>query len=212
MLDAMHTMQIMIVDSQTIVAESLRRVMERDGNFAVGTAQTLAEMRDLLNDGHYEVVLIDYGLKDFKSIDAVKDIVQEFAPTKFALFSHDLENSAVVGALKAGFVGYVPKTMGVESLIACVNLLASGEPYVPLNYIAAINADMTTKSHCDNKLSKPDIGMIEMIEQGKTNKEIGRHFGISESRVKMLLRSIYGKLHANNRAHVVAIAHGLGII
>lgn len=61
-------------------------------------------------------------------------------------------------------------------------------------------------------LAETDTILISMIGEGKTNHEIGRRFGIPESRVKLLLRNIYSNLNAFNRAHVVSIARNCDLI
>ncbi len=212
MLDGTNTTSILIVDNQTIVAEAVQQVLTSMGNFKVVTAATLNEMRSRLAETSVDVILLDYALKEVKSIAVLSEIVTECYPTRLALFSHDLESHAIAAALKVGICGYVPKTLGIKSLIACIELLASGECYVPMNCMDAISADRTTGALENSELTETDDKIIALIGEGKTNIEIGHLFGIPESRIKMMLRSLYAKLNANNRAHVVSIARSRHMI
>lgn len=212
MLDVPPVPSILIVDNQTVIAEALQQVLEATGQFKVAAATTLDDMRAELSLGAFDLVLFDYTLKEIKSIATLEAVVIECRPARLALFSHDLENHAVAAALKVGICGYVPKTLGVKSLIACIKLLVSGERYIPLSCLNAINSDRVPEPQDNLNLAATDIRMISMISEGKTNHEIGHLFGIPESRVKMMLRNLYAKLNASNRAHVVSIARSSNLI
>jgi len=212
MLDAANTIQLLIIDNQKIVAEALQQVLPSHGSFRVATASSIAEMRAKLSSGTYDLVLLGYTAKEIQNPGALEQIVQECSPTRVALFSYDLESRYVEEALNTGVCGYVPKSMGIQALIACVELLMSGERYVPANYINAISANVSVVAQDNVNIHEFDREIISLIGQGKTNNQIGQQFGMPESKVKMLLRALSAKLQAHNRAHLVSIARSLNII
>lgn len=209
---ATNQITLLIADHHKLMVEALSRVIGVDRGFVIETAGTLAEIKAAVARRPFDIMLLDYNMPELTGIDSIKELVALCAPTRIALFSDEIEREAVLRALQVGVRGYIPKTSSINSLTATLRLIAVGEIYVPLNYMTHQTSTAVPSAAVELKLSQNDLNMLRALEMGKTNKEIGRQFGLTEARVKMLLRSIYTRLNAKNRTHVVTIAKVSGLI
>lgn len=99
--------------------------------------------------------------------------------------------------------GLIPKMMPLQSLLSVIQLIESGQVFVPMQ--GAETRSVSGSS--DAPLNEKEQFVLGRASDGLTNKEIARHMGITEVSVKMHMRSICRKLEACNRAHAVMISH-----
>lgn len=194
------------------MADALSRAIASDLGFMVESAATLVEIRQATSRRPFDIILLDYNMPDLIGIEGVQALVEHCSSSRIILFSDEVEREAVKRALEVGVRGYIPKSNGINSLTATLRLVAAGEIYVPLDFITHQSISSLPSAAVELRLSQSDLDMLRAIELGKLNKEIGRQFGMTESRVKMLVRSIFSKLRAKNRTHAVTIAKMLGLI
>lgn len=97
----------------------------------------------------------------------------------------------------------------LKALPCVIDLILSGQIFIPTDGFENELNDSISKSA---GLNTRELGIIKLLAEGQTNKEIGMVFDETEVNVKMLMRSICRKLTARNRAHVVMISKQRGLI
>ena len=104
--------------------------------------------------------------------------------------------------MELGAHGFLPKTLAPAELVDAVDILMSGEIYLPEDALS----DMT------HGLTPREVEVVRGIAGGKSNKEIARDLGVQEVTVKLHVKTLSRKLGARNRTHAAMLARDLGLV
>jgi len=163
----------------------------------------------LRSDAAYDLVLLDLHMPGMKGLQSVLEVMAAAKPAKVALISGNADPILVEAAVKKGAIGFIPKTLPLKSFLSVVDLLLSGQVFMP----AELSSNHGGAQSQDIKhLSAREIGCLRLASEGQTNKEIAVGIGSNENMVKMHMRTICRKLGTRNRAHSVIVCKGNGLI
>ncbi len=204
-----QTVDLLLIDSHCLLVELLANYLPRM-DFAVTVATTLDDgLTQISSRGGFDVVLLEVLLDTRLSLKDITKVVEANGDGGVVLFSDDVTDALVDHSIDAGTMGIIPKTLSLRALSSTINLVASGQRFLPADYF--INASDTSAS--DKNALKPDeIQVLKKLEEGYSNKEITRALDLPESTVKMRIRSLTQKLNARNRTHAVILARQLGLL
>jgi two-component system NarL family response regulator len=113
----------------------------------------------------------------------------------------------IYGALQAGALAYLVKSVQREELIRAIRKAAAGQRHIPAE-VAARLADRVSRS----QLSSREVEVLRLLVGGRRNREIARSLDITEGTVKLHVSSILGKLGAADRTEAVTVALQRGIV
>jgi two-component system nitrate/nitrite response regulator NarP len=200
----------LLVDDHSLVTELISKYLPLQGAFTVDVVGSARECHEKIkSEGAFDVVLLDILLPERLSLDGVSEIVKANAEGAVALFSGNVTEEFVHKCLDVGALGFIPKTLSLRSLASSITLVASGEPFVPAGYFS-INSNARTES--ESGLNADELAILEKLGQGLANKEIMALLSLTESTVKMRVRSLCRKLGARNRTHAVIVARENGLL
>jgi DNA-binding NarL/FixJ family response regulator len=203
--------RILVVDDHAVVRQGLRMFLGLDDDFEiVGEAGDGAEgverARELLPD----VVLMDLLMPVKDGVTAIREIRAELPDTEVIALTSVLEDAAVIGAVKAGAIGYLLKDTQSDELRRSIKAAAAGQ--VQLSPAAAARLMREVRApEAAEALTDRESEVLRALAQGLANKEIARHFDISEKTVKTHVSSVLAKLGVQSRtqAALYAAQHGL---
>lgn len=147
-----------------------------------------------------DVVLLDLRLPDMDGIQVIRALRQEAPKARIVVLSSYGGGDAVMQAIQSGASGYVLKSMPLQQVLEAVRVVHLGGQYVPRE----IASRMSQRLHSD--ISPREIEVLQLIAQGRSNKEIGVRLGIVEGTVKAHVTNIFGKLGAVDRTQAITIA------
>lgn len=205
-----NTVSVLLVDDHSLVAELISKYLPLEGAFSVDVVGSARQCVDKIKSaGAFDVILLDILLPERLSLDGVQDIVKANAEGAVALFSGNVTEEFVQKCLNVGALGFIPKTLSLRSLASSITLVASGEPFVPAGYFS-----IGSHAHSENDkgLNADELAILEKLGQGLANKEIMALLNLTESTVKMRVRSLCRKLGARNRTHAVIVAREVGLL
>ena len=205
---------VLIADDHTLLVDALAGKLKSEGGFDVQVAKDAGEARAAISEhGCFDVMLLDVRMPGMDGMDSVVELSRLNEPGATAVFSSGLPADLVNFAIEQGVRGYIPKTIALKALPTAVSLVASGEVYVPHSSALEREAGAFAKSsEPGGRLTERDRLVLRLAADGKTNKEVAWHVGLSEASIKMIMRAICTKLHAKNRTHACSIARERGII
>jgi len=165
-----------------------------------------------------DVILMDIGMPNCNGLDATRRIKREMPHVKIVILTVSDDDQNLFEAIKSGAQGYLLKDLEPYQLYDLLESIERGE--APLSgAIAAKILKEFTQPNQDNaqdpevidELTAREISILQLVSEGKTNKEISSTLFISENTVKIHLRNILEKLHLKNRiqAAVYAVRQGL---
>jgi DNA-binding NarL/FixJ family response regulator len=201
-------MRILITDDHTLLRETVKDYIEAsEPGATVLTADGLPEALRLADAGGFDLVLLDIDMPGMNGLAGLGEMKRRHPTMAVGIMSALATPENVVAAMDAGAAAFIPKTMGAAAMLVALRLVLAGERYVPAGALKKLHEQGARAAVArPSSISSDDARILELLKQGKTNKEIGRALGIEEYTVKYHVRGIFRKLGAKNRTEAVRIA------
>lgn len=195
--------KIMLVDDHNIVRMGLRGLVDNDPELTVcAEAPTLADAYAMLESTQPDLVLLDMKLPDGDGAAGVREIKRMRPETRVLILTAFAEDHMVQESLRNGADGYLLKNVDGRSIIQAIhnvlNRLMVMDPSVGNTMLA------TSENPLITQLSDREQLVLNLISQGKTNKEIGESLFLAEKTVRNLITKIMKKIDVTNRTEAAA--------
>lgn len=207
---------VLIVDDHEIVRQGLRTYLELlDEIEVVGEAQNGLEAVARVHQHKPDVVLMDLVMPEMDGIQATHQIRDISPDTKVIVLTSFAEDDKVFPAIKAGAVGYLLKDVSPSDLAKAIEAVHRGEtqlhPDIQKKLMGQFISPKTEPKVGTDELTPRELEVLQLIAQGKSNREIANELVISEKTVKTHVSNILSKLQLDDRtqAAIYAIKHGL---
>ncbi|PRB60626.1 response regulator transcription factor [Microbacterium sp. MYb45] len=204
---------VLLADDHGAIRAGLRIMLEAHGITVVGEAadgdiavRNAAALRP-------DVVLMDLRMPGRDGVSATREIVARGLGDVLVLTSFD-EDELVLGAIRAGAVGFLLKTVDAPALVQAVRSVAAGEgaldPRVTRRALAAVVQGVAAPSPTASTAERTDLTVRERevldgILQGWSNAQLAARLRISVPTVKTHVSNVLTKLGARSRSHAAAI-------
>jgi DNA-binding NarL/FixJ family response regulator len=200
--------RILLVDDHAMIRLGLAGVLSAEPGMEIcGQARNGREAIEQHAALQPDITLMDGMLPDMHGVDAINEILQHSPAAKVILISINETAEDVRRAMKAGVMGYVPKSCEQDTIVEAIHTVIKGESYLP-DYLAQRLAEQSAML----TLSQREVEVLRLVAQGKANKEIASILTLSNETVKTHLAHILRKLGAADRAHAVTIAMEEGFL
>lgn len=217
-------MKILVVDDHPLIREALRQVLQAlDRELDLLEAQTTAEALQLMRrEQNVSLVLLDLALPDVDGFEALRQLREEFPGAPIVVLSATEDPDAVLRAIDAGAMGYIPKTSSTQLLIQALRLVLSGGIYLPPELLRKHGpggaAPHSPPANPAQLRDPREIGLTErqaqvlvLLLHGKPNKLICRELNLAEGTVKIHVTAILKALGVTNRTQAVIAVSKLGL-
>lgn len=204
----------MLVDDHEVVRLGLRALFSQTKHIeVVGEAGSVEEAVAEAGRVRPDVVVMDLRLPDGTGLDACREILSANPAARVLFLTSYSDEEAVLSTILAGAAGYVLKEIRQEALIHAIESVSAGQsildPKVTRTVVGEV-ASLTKKLRTASARSRDDLSpqeghVLELVVQGKTNKEIAATLGLSAKTVKNYLSNAFQKLHVSRRAHAAVL-------
>jgi len=215
--------RIVLADDHTIIRSGLRLLLEQQPDFSVvAEASDGREAVELVLKHRPDVAILDIGMPELNGIEATRQIVAgesgTGAPTRVVILSMHSDEGYVLRALKAGGRAYILKNAAEADLIRAVRSVAEGKSFFsPVigkmlleDYMRQIRDRQVEDSY--DLLTPREREILQLIAEGKTNKEIANTLRLSVHTVDAHRSNILQKLNLHGVAELILYAVRKGII
>jgi len=216
--------RILIADDHALVRSGLRSILEMEGDLAVvGEAsdghQALALAQELLPD----LVLMDIKMGDWDGVTATRRIRNSVPSTRVIILTNHDQDELVFSSIRAGASGYLLKEVTATQLANSIRTVADGFSLIYPSIAARVLDEFgrprssrpgdegSSESEGYHDLTAREREVLQLIAQGRSNKEIAGELKISERTVKTHVSNIFGKLELTDRTQVALYAHKRGL-
>jgi two-component system NarL family response regulator len=165
------------------------------------------EAVDLWTEHHPDVTLLDLRMPTLDGVGVIENIRKQDASARVIVLTTYDSDTEILRAIKAGTKAYLLKDARREELLDCIRRVNRGETCIPASLAEKLAAGLSSES-----LTGRELNVLELLAQGKSNKEIGVNLYISETTVKSHLRSIFRKLNVLSRTEAITVASRRGLI
>ena len=206
----MSEVRILLVDDHEVVREGLRALLvRREGFQVVGQAGSVAESIIEANRTRPDVVVMDVRLPDGSGIEACREIRETLPDTRVIILTSYADDDAVFASILAGASGYVLKQTRGRAVVDAVAAVARGEslldPGITRKVMERLRSGKEKKGDDPlDALNERERAILQLIAQGKTNKEIAAEVFLSDKTVKNYVSSILTKLNLRRRSEAAA--------
>lgn len=203
-------MRILLADDHDLVRETISAYLQSQGGAEVVLATDLDGALDQIRTGGpYDLVLLDYNMPGMFGLEGLGRALESNGGRGVAILSGTAPNRTAQEALDAGAIGYLPKTLGAQSLLNAVRFMISGETYVP---VSLMREEAAAPDHPMAKtLSPRENEVLSRLCRGLSNKEIARELDLQEVTIKLHVRTLCRKLEAKNRTQAAMAAKEAGL-
>lgn len=195
---------VLIADDHPIMLSGVESLIAGADYHVVGRITDGAEVHAAVAALRPEIVLLDVSMPGMTGIEILGRLREERSATKVVLLTAQLEDDALLEAMRLEADGIVLKNGGERSLIDCLDKVAAGGRWIPQDLlIRASTLREWQKSDPLNTLSERERELSELVAQGLRNRAIAEELGLSEGTVKVYLNRIFEKLGISSRTELV---------
>jgi DNA-binding NarL/FixJ family response regulator len=194
---------VLIVDDHQVVRQGLRFLLEQEDDIQViGEAADGPSAIQAIRTLKPTVVLLDLFLPGQDGISVLAQIKQDRPATEVLMLTSSQDDQHLLAAVRAGALAYLPKTAGVDQVVASVRAAARGESVLEPRIAARLVREArqaTVRRRPLDQLSSRELEVLAALARGRANRQIARALGIGEETVKAHVSSILAKLGLADR-------------
>ena len=199
----MKRLRIVLIDDHALVRAGLRLVLEQsfevvaDIGDAGSAIATVGKLRP-------DIVLMDIAMPEVGGIELTKKLLKAYPKARIIIVSMHGDAEHIRRAREAGATGYVVKTAGVDELVAAIEAVGRGEPWVGATPPAQIDplASLTPRQR----------EVLALIAEGHTTNDIARQLQLSVKTVESHRAQLMERLNIRNVAGLVRFAIRAGVV
>jgi len=200
---------VLLVDDHSLVRRGFRRMLEDEPDMkVVGEAGDGEEAIRLARELEPQVVVMDCALPKMNGLDATRQILEALPHTAVLMLSMHSENTWVRQAIEAGAKGYVLKNaMNLELGPAVRRVAGGGTLFDP-----QVEQQTVLKGERSSGLTPRELQVLQMIVDGKSNKEIASALDLSSNTIAVHRANIMNALGIHKTAELVVYAIRAGLV
>jgi DNA-binding NarL/FixJ family response regulator len=215
----MKSIRVLIVDDHEIVREGLQTLLAEEPDFeVVGTTGDGAAAVDLAEMTKPDVIVMDLVMPGVDGIEATQRIVRNNPDARVLVLTTFADDKRVREAIQAGATGYLLKDILKADLLRALRDAAIGRPSLHPEVQQHLMREVAGKPSASQRQASPhlslterEIGILRLIAEGRSNKEIAATLYLTEGTIKGYVSTIFDKLDVQDRtqAALYAVKHGL---
>jgi two-component system response regulator NreC len=207
-------LRILIADDHDVMREGTRAVIERQPGWEicglVGTGREAVGQAILLQP---DIVIMDMTMPELNGLDAAIQIKRRLPATEILMFTGHETDELIREAFQAGVKSFILKSEAHTYLVEAIESLSRHKPYFTSKVSEILFADILNRSEGASganqpgqRLSPREREIVQLLAEGKTNKEVGDVLGISVRTAETHRASVLRKLNLDSVASLVRYA------
>ena len=201
--------RVLIADSQFLITESLRHILNNEGLYSTGISVVgKNEIIKALNKKEISILIIDPSLIDLNSISEIKDIKNSFPDLKILVLTNSVIKSDLYELNGIGIINVILKTAEREEIFVAIDATLKGKKYYSNELLDILFDVIEKKSSPDDggQLTNSEMEIVRLISEGLTTKEIAARKFISFHTVITHRKNIFRKLGVSSVSELLMYA------
>ena len=202
------TMKILVADDHALFREGLRQVVHQLADEVIMLEAHNWKTALALGAQHPNcaLALIDFNMPGMESGAGLKAFLQQVVTVPVVVVSASESMIDMKSVLDAGAMGYLAKSEATPVVLGALRLVLSGGVYVPPRLIQSpVSGSAAKCGALPFGLTPKQFEVLQIMVQGKSNKEIAHDFNLSEATVKAHIGAIFKALKVSNRLQAIRL-------
>jgi len=216
----MKQITVLLAEDHTIVREGLRALLEVESDIeVVGEAQTGRQAVQLTRRLRPDVVVMDIAMPLLNGLEATRRILKTVPATRVLILSAHGDDEYIRQVITLGAAGYLIKQTSADLLSRAIREVQKGNTFFSPSIASRVHSlSLESPDGCavlkkkGTALSSRELEVLQLIAEGKANKQIARELGISIKTVEKHRQHLMSKLDLHDTAGLTRYAIAAGII
>jgi len=218
-------MKLLLIDDHALFRAGMQAMLARSpAPITVLEAPDIQTGMDLVPaNPDIALALVDLTMPGVSGLPGVLALRERFPELPVVVMSASEEPRAIANAMRAGAVGFIPKSSTPSVMLAALDIVMKGGRYLPPQALGLgadgqddrresdVAPERMPPAGLQSRLTPRQLEVLALLVQGMPNKRIARCLGIEPSTIKMHLTVIFGALRVANRTQAVAAVYRLGL-
>ena len=202
-------MNIIIVDDDVLVAESLKIILDAEEDFIIQSiGHDGSDAIRLYNEYAPDVLLMDIRMEHMNGLDATKEILSGHPNADILLLTTFSDDEYIVKALQYGAKGYILK-QDYANIVPAIRAVYAGQTVFGNEITSKLPTLIKQKNSSfpyeEKGISSNEYKIIELISKGYNNKEISESMFLSEGTIRNYISTILEKLELRDRTQIAVL-------
>jgi DNA-binding NarL/FixJ family response regulator len=211
---------VLLAEDHMIVREGFRKMLELEDDFEiVGEAQDGRQAVALAKKFRPDVVLMDIAMPLLNGLEATRQILKDFPTAKVLMLSAHSDDAYVNNATESGAMGFLLKQTSAHEVCRAIREIQKGKTFFSPSISKRLDHENKKSSGRTGTLKKKaaqltsrEMEVLQLIAEGKANKETASELGIGIKTVEKHREHLMEKLNIHDTAGLTRYAIGAGII
>lgn len=205
-------MKLLVVDDHALFREGLCHVLEGmpEKVTIVEAADYDSALSHMTQNLDPDLILLDLQLPGKDGFALLALLSRDYPATPVVILSASSDRDDMQRALKAGAMGFIPKETTSKVLLNAIQLILSGEVYVPTHMMMSDEKQQDSSAYKTLTLRQNQV--LSLMALGHSNKAIAKELDVAEATVKMHVTSILKLLGVKSRTQAVVLAEKKGLL
>lgn len=209
-----RAIRLVIADQKSFVRQNLYQLFDPESELrVVGEAEHADGATQLIHEVKPDILMIDFDLAQDLAFQELHN-PPDSPPLRIVVMVQEIQKSHIVEAFLLGAHGIVLKTSPSKTLIESIRRVMAGQYWLEHEstglLVEILREALPRRSEPaptkDYGLTRRELDIIKKIVNGRSNKEVGEEFSISERTVKHHLTNIFGKIGVTSRLQLALFA------
>ncbi len=206
----MSRVKLLIVDDHPLFRDGLAALLRQaSADTQVVQASSTEDALNIADEQIIDAVFMDLMMPGLSGEAAVREFARRHPDLPVIVLSSSESASDVRRMLNAGASGYIPKSATAQTVVSALQLVLSGNIYVPPLLVSATaraaDRDARDAPRSLAQLTERQVDVLRFLKDGLTNKEISANLGIAEKTVKVHIAAIFKTLNVVNRTQAAKV-------
>jgi DNA-binding NarL/FixJ family response regulator len=199
--------RILLADDHNVVRKGLRGILDEYDDLQVcGEASNGRETVELALELKPDIVVLDLTMPELNGIEATRLIKKSLPESEILIFTMHEAEEMILSAFEAGARGFVLKSDDELELVEAIKIISRHKPFFTTAASEALLDNLLRPSLRDSVLTDREREVVQLLAEGKANKEVAIALGISVKTAETHRATIMRKLEIDSIADLVRYA------